>query len=462
MNAQRITGLFFWIVAIALVGSCKRVRSEPPVDQVFEPAIPDPISYVSGHVTFKLRDLEYKINHTLGDVLVSEETFEGKKGQAWRFRVERTGPVRLHYANQKVSFSAPLQVFYSNPIGLSRKRKQRTLCALAVNFVSPVSVESGWRLTMRSRFENYRWIQKPTVQILGLKIGITKLADTILQKRRSEIEAAIDKAVHNELRLDRQVSRIWRDMQKPLRIGRKPEEIWLIPRPFSIAVAPIYGNAEQITVPLQIAFRVDTKFGPRPVVETTERLPRLLRHPRLPEASRLHVLAFIPYSDVNRVLARKLDQQKLNLAGGNLAVKSATVYGNGPWLVVRTEVSGAVNGTLYFRGQPRYDTLTNTLRVKNVDFDVDTRERLFATADWLLHDHLRDTLQSAMVVPLRHQIDQLPGKIETAFARGKVGRKTALDVESFRLVPQRLVVRPDGIQVLINVESTVDVFVKRL
>lgn len=464
MHFQRTISLFFILITLAGSIGCKRVRPKAPLEAEFEPAVPDPVSYVAGDVTFKIQDLEQKVNQSLGRVLVTEETFEGRKGQAWRLRVERTGPVRIQYANQRVSVSTDLQVWYSNPISLRKQanRRPRPLCALAVEFASPLTMASNWRLATRSRFENYRWIQRPTVKMLGVNIGVTKLAEKILDKRRPEIEAAIDKAVHRELRLDRHIRRIWRDMQRPLRISRNPDEIWIVPRPFSIAAAPVYGDAQRITVPLQIAFRVDTRFGPRPDSLTVEPLPRLLRRPKLPSASRLQVVAFIPYTDMNRVLSRKLNEQKVNLMGGNLIVKNATIYGNGRSLIVRTDVGGAVNGTLYFHGQPQYDTLTNTLRIQNVDFDVDTKERLFATADWLLHDHLRDTLQTVMVVPLRQQIDQIPDKIEAAFARGKVGRKTSLDVDAFRLVPRRIVVRPDGIQVLITVVSKVDVTVKRI
>ncbi|MGF7214118.1 hypothetical protein GGR92_000258 [Spirosoma lacussanchae] len=462
MNAQRIIGFIVFALAFSLSVSCNRVRSKAPAQQDFEPAIPDPISYVAGDITFQIKDLERKINQSLNPVLVTEETFEGKKGEAWRLRVERTGPVQIRYDRQRVYLSAPLKVWYSNPIGLRKHRKRRTLCALSVNFASPLTVGENWRLATRSRFENYQWIQKPTVRLLGIKVNITKLADTILNKRKAEIELAIDKAVHNELRLDKHIRKIWRDVQKPLRITRKPEELWLIPRPFSVAAAPVYGNRQRITVPLQIAFRVDTRVGPRPVDLELEKLPRLQRRNKLPNASRLQVLAFIPYADLNRVLTRSLPERKLELAGGNITVKNATVYGNGRSLILRTDVRGSVNGTLYFRGQPAYDTLNNTLKVEYVDFDVDTKERIFATADWLLHDRLRDTLQAAMVVPLRTQIDQIPGKIETAFARSKGGEKTALDVDQFRMVPQRIVVRPDGVQVLISVQSKVQVLVKRL
>lgn len=462
MNAQPFIGSLFIILALTGAVSCQRVRTDTPVTQNFDPPIADPVSFVAADVTFTIRDLERKINQALKPVLVTEETFEGKKGEAWRLRVERTGPVRIRYVNRKVSFSAPLQVWYSNPIGLRKDKRSRPLCALAVNFVSPLSVASNWRLTTRVHLQEYRWIQEPRVRLIGLKVSVKKLAENLLNKRRADIEMAIDSAVHNELRLDREVRRIWRDMQKPLRLSKSPEEIWLIPRPFSVAVAPVHGNVRRITLPIQVAFRVDTRFGPMPVVAQTERLPRLLRRNRLPGASRLQVLARVPYADLNRVLARRLNQEKLDLVGGNVRIKQATVYGGGRSLVLKADVGGAVNGTLYFRGLPAYDTLTNTLRVEDVDFDVVTKERLFATADWLLHDHLRDTLQSVLVVPLRYEVDTLPEKIETAFARGKAGKKTALDVDAFRLVPLRIVVRPEGIEILIKIESKVDLAVKRL
>ncbi|QJW90208.1 DUF4403 family protein [Spirosoma taeanense] len=462
MNPQRTIGFLFVLLALAGAVNCKREGPKAPVAEEFEPAIPDPVSFVAGNITFQIRDLERKINQSLNPILVSEETFQGKKGQAWRLRVERTGRVRIRYTSGRVSFSAPLRVMYTNPLGLSKNRKHRQLCALSVNFVSPLAVGSNWRLTTRSRFENYEWIKRPTVRLLGVDFGITRLAETLLNKRKADIEAAIDKAVHSELRLDKHVRRVWRDLQKPLRISKKPEEIWIIPRPFSIAAAPVYGNSRQITIPIQIAFRVDTRFGEQPVVTELERLPRLLRRNKLPEASRLEVLAFIPYTDLNHVLEQAMSKQKLDLVGGRVKVKEATIYGGGRSLVLEAKLGGTVNGTLYFHGQPRYDTLTNTLRVKDVDFDVDTKEYLLSTADWLLHDHLRDTLQSVLVVPLNRQIARLPNIIETAFARGKAGKKTDLDLEGFRLVPQRIVIRPDGIQVLIKVESKVAVLIKKL
>ncbi len=454
--------IFLLFFALLAVVSCNRVRPKAPDTQPFEPAIVQTTSYVVGDVTFNLRDLERKINQSLQTVLVTEETFRGKKGEAWRLRVERTGPVRVRYARQRVLFSAPLRVWISNPIGLRKKRRSRSIAVLFVRFDSPISVGERWRLSTKTRFVDYHWIERPHIRIMGLKISVTKLADSVLRKRRADIESAIDSAVYQSLRLDRQIIGIWRDLQKPLRISTRPDTLWIIPNPFGIATAPIRGNSRTIMVPVQINFRADTRIGAKPVVRLARQLPRLHRLAQLPPLSRLRVLAFIPYTDLNRLLKQALEKEKLNLAGGNLTIKSASVYGGGQSLILKTEVGGAVNGTLYFHGQPVYDTLDNTLLIRHVDFDIETQEALMSTADWLLHDHLRDTLQAVLTVPLGQQIGQLPAKIEMAFARGKAGRKTTLAIDTFRFVPQRIVIRPDGIQVLVEVKSRVALRVKRL
>jgi hypothetical protein len=178
--------------------------------------------------------------------------------------------------------------------------------------------------------------------------------------------------------------------------------------------------------------------------------------------SDLQVMSFISYADINRIMAKQLKGHKLELAGGLVTINNTTVYGGQRSVIIRADVGGAVKGTLYFRGQPAYDTLTHTLLVKNIDFDVETQERLLATADWLLHDRLNDTLAKAMRFPIREKIDKLPTLIDGAFEKAKAGRKNDLDILTFQFVPQRIAIRPDGIQALLKVQSTVAFKVKKL
>ena len=473
MRTQRTSFILFVSGALLLAVGCRKVKPTPPVAEGFDDPIPVTTSYLTGRITFELADLERKINKELKPVLVTEDMLEGRKGERWQLRVERSGPIRLRYSQQRVSFTAPLQVWISNPLAFKRnKRRQdkdptyiaqkQSLCALSVNFDTPLKVSNNWSLTTKSRFVDYQWIEKPRLRILGIQVPIQNIAEKIIDSRKGDIEAAIDQAVAGELHLDKEIRKIWRDIQRPLLLNKQPDSLWLVPTPLSVAAGSIAGNTKTITVPLRIGFSTATYFGNRPHVKPSLKLPVLQKVAKVNPISDLRVLFTIPFADLNRVLSKNLKGRKLELAGGMIRLKSASVYGGQHALILKTDVGGSVEGTLYFHGKPFFDTLTNTLQIRDVDFDVHTEERLMATADWLLHDKLRDTLRTALKIPLGKQLAELPYKIEMAFARGKAGKKTSLDIAAFRLVPQRIAVRPDGVQILIDIQSNVMLQVKRL
>ncbi len=65
-------------------------------------------------------------------------------------------------------------------------------------------------------------------------------------------------------------------------------------------------------------------------------------------------------------------------------------------------------------------------------------------------------------VPLGQEINQLPQKIDEAFEKSPAGQKTNLNIKSFRFIPQKVAVRPDGVQVSIKVRSEVVMQVQQL
>ncbi|NID12188.1 DUF4403 family protein [Fibrivirga algicola] len=463
MIPPRYTYILVTLLALCWATACQKVKPKAPTAEGFDPPIPEAFSFLAGPITFQIKSLEDKINASIKTEIVSPETMKGQKGASFNMRVRRTGRIRIRYVNHKVTFSAPLEIWLDNPIRLRKKNHAKeALCALLVDFQSPLQVASDWRLTTRVSLVKHTWIKPPKVRVLGINIPFANLAESVIQKRRPEIEKAIDEAVYEGLRLDKQVKPVWLDLQKPLVLAKKPDSLWLVPTPFSVAVGEVTGDEKTLTVPIRVAFYTKTVIGPRPKIALNRTLPTIRRDKHIKQVTDLRVMNFISYDDINRILAKQLKGRKLELAGGLLTINKTTVYGGQHAVIIRADVGGAVKGTLFFRGQPAYDTLTHTLLVKNIDFDVETEERLLSTADWLLHDRLNDTLAKALKFPIRQQIDKLPTLIDTAFEKAKAGKKNDLDILTFQFVPQIIAIRPDGIQALLKVETTVAFKVKKL
>jgi hypothetical protein len=463
MIPRRATYLLLILIIVGWATACRKVKPTAPTAEGFDPPIPEAWSFLAGPITFQIKSLEDKINASLKREIVNPEMLKGQKGASFNMRVVRTGRIRIRYANHKVTFSAPLEIWLDNPIRLRKdKHAKEAVCALSVDFQSPLQVSSDWRLSTRVRFVKHTWIKPPKVRILGISIPFQNIAERAIEKNRPAIEKAIDQAVYEGLRLDKQIRPVWLDLQKPLILAKKPDSLWLVPQPFSVAVGDVQGNTETLTVPLRVAFYTKTVVGPRPKIVFNRTLPKIRRDKHIKQVTDLRVMSFISYEDINRIMRKQLEGRKMELVGGLLTLNRTTVYGGQHSVIIRADVGGAVKGTLYFRGQPAYDTLTHTLLVKNIDFDVETEERLLATADWLLHDRLNDTLAKVLKFPIREQIDKLPTLIDNAFEKAKAGKKNDLDIQTFQFVPQIIAIRPDGIQALLKVETKVAFKVKKL
>ncbi|GAB3335780.1 hypothetical protein GCM10027299_45110 [Larkinella ripae] len=457
------TRLLSWLLltvflALFLAGavSCKRVKPEPPAARNFDDSLVVDSSYVSAPILFELADLESKINRALGVVLVENAQIKNGITRPLNLHIERDGPIKLAFDGNRLTFGASLKIWISNPLRLSRSPKDttnRVYSALQVRFRSPLTVRDDWRMETRVELENYRWITEPEIRVLGLAIPVTKLADRILEKRENGIEDAIDKAVFNELRLDRELATVWRDIQKPILINKAYEKVWLLPRPFAVLVGPLRGNARSLVIPMRIKLNVDSEFGPKPVYPLTTRLPKLQRVASLPMLSRINLLSRIPYDQMTTVLNTYVAGKKLDIINHLVDIKDVKVYGGEHALIVQTDIKGAIGGTLYFRGRPAFDTVRRELVVRDIDYDMHTEQSLAKVADWLLHDTLKDTLQAALKIPLQEHLTLLPGKIEAAFSRGKAGKKARIDIPKFQLSPRAIAVRPDGLHILLHTDA---------
>ncbi|MVM32066.1 DUF4403 family protein [Spirosoma sp. HMF4905] len=446
---------FIALGLIVLLGQCQNKQPQAPKAEGFDPPIPETMSYVAGPITFQLTELQEKINKELNPVLVGKQTKDGKTKGIMSLRVKRLGSVHVEYADQQIKLSAPLQMWLTRPFSRDTTPPEKPFCAINVHFKSPISVTPDWRLASHTTFTDYTWIVQP--KIVG--ISLTNLVENLLEKHKSAIEMAIDSAVHKELRLDKMVKPIWHDMQDPLLIN-KEYGLWLIPKPVSVSSGLVTGDSTQLTTHVRIAMETKTEVKPEKPVHARTPLPLLQKREQVSQISDLHLMSFVPYSDINRMLALTVKNKKLAL--GSLTIKSISVYGGQHSLIVKADLAGLLDGIVYLRGKPTFDTLTNTLKIKDLDFDAESGSVLSKNTGAVWHDGLRTLLQGLLTIRLADDIAKIPQEIDKAFEKGGAGKKTDLGINAFRFTPQKIAIRPDGIQTLINVESKIVLKVNKL
>lgn len=447
-----------YVLGLILVGATacnRRPAPRPPENLTFAPALPTELSYLGAPLVFPISVLEGKINAALPATLVNSTEEDGRV----RLRIERTGPVRLRSTQRDIQYAVPLRVrVWRRPFA----GKRPVTLALRVRFRSRVSLDADWRLRTRTELVGYDWIDKPELHIAFVHISLTGLAERLIRKQEAVIEREIDQAIHQEVELKKPIARIWQDLQKPILINRNLRVIWLKFDAVRVESGPVGYDSLHLSIPMRVGSYLRILDGPRQQYRLNRRLPPLVVRDSLPPGSDLNVYGLLSFASLNEVLKKELAGKPIRASGRQLIIQQAEVRGNGPYVELQVDVTGALNTSIFFRGVPEYDVRRQQLVINQLDYDVNTEEMLVRAADWLLHDTFLEEVREVLNVPLRRQVDRMPSLIQDALAKGKIGRTLHLEVNQFALHPRRIVVRPEGIQTLVEVQARFAVEMKKL
>jgi hypothetical protein len=98
--------------------------------------------------------------------------------------------------------------------------------------------------------------------------------------------------------------------------------------------------------------------------------------------------ALLNYDSLSQIINRQLVNTEFDLNKGpvkkKFIIRGCSLYGqDNEKLIIKIDFGGTNDGTFYLTGRPVYDALKKTIEVKDMDFDIKSKNMLLKTADWL-------------------------------------------------------------------------------
>jgi hypothetical protein len=453
---------------VAALSACTQLKPDEPEKQPFDAPISTKMSFVSTPIILPISALKTKINVALKEVIVNDESYENNKQDNLKLKIVRMGEVSLQMVDNELFYSAPLKIFVDKRFEtkiLAKKiyKSQAITFALRAKFKSRVDIGNDWQIQSQTSFVGLEWIEKPSLNLMLFKIDLTKTIEKILLGEVPAIEKMIDKLAHDEIHIDQEILHIWTELQKPILINRAHKKIWIKARPVEFTASHVRSDGENILIDGKIGAMMETLFGESPPHEILAKLPTLQRAEAIPNTCDLNAVSDIYYADINELLDKQLAGKEFELEGNKLKINNLRIYGSGSFVVVRVEVKGDANGTIFLKGKPFYDNdESQTIRIQDFNFDINTQETLIGTADWLLHDTFKNLIQEKLHFPLKSEVEKLPELIYKGIAKGKIGKKIDIQLARMSLIPQKIAVHEDRISILLNMKTDLVLKLKRL
>jgi hypothetical protein len=273
----------------------------------------------------------------------------------------------------------------------------------SVNFQPDYKLKLGFKRNEPQALDKCEvcfWGQDITKQVLnGLKVDLDA-AKTDLEKTYSTVD------------LKSRFQQVWDQLNKVYDLYGMG---WLKINPQRIRVNGISASNDSLNVNLGLSARPVISFE-KPKEETSW-LPAITDFSNRPGFN-IFVDAVLHYDSLSRLMNLQVAGKEFDLDKGpvkkKFIVKECKLYGSGnEKLIIRVDFTGSNSGTLYLVGKPIYDATKKILEIKDIDFDIRSKDALLKAADWLFNRRITTEIAKYARYDLNAYTDTAKARINT-------------------------------------------------
>jgi len=458
---------FFLLLLSLLIGACSTKKAflanqpeaayQKSVERVKE------ISTLNIPIEIPLSEVERKINEQLGNLLFEDNSLDNNGGDNLMLKVNKRLPLSIEAkGGNQFNIKVPVNIWAKagwkvEKFGLTVAKYEETQFDIDINFLTRISLDQNWKITTTTTPNGYKWISEPKVKIGFFDVPITSIIEKIVDRELPNVTQIIDSEV-GKINLKPQVETAWKAVQSPFLIN-EAYQAWLKVTPLEIMMTPLSNKGRSVKVGLGIKASTETFIGNKPSDAVMAAIPGLKLVNQLEEKFEVGLIAQIPYNQARKLAMDQTGGKTYEFMDGKykITVVDLDFYGQGDFLVVAATLTGSLNGKVFLKGKPIFDPTTNSLKMSDLDYDLDTKNKLARTADWLAHGKFLKLMEPYFSISVASQLEEAKKMIQKNLAGNQFNKNINLNGQLDQLTPEKIYLTESGIQAVISAKGKIEV-----
>jgi len=292
------------------------------------------------------------------------------------------------------------RVWASCGIGEPKRRVQ-------LSYSSKIDIDQAFNLQSTTKLKSFKLVDP--CQITVFKYNATPTIEKEVRKALVNLEKDIDKQL-GSTPIRTTMKEVWRTLQDPVLVA--PYGYFYL-QPSGIGISDLsLNNADQK------AF-FTTIIVAQPFFETNKSFKPLLPLPKnnhttyKQNKSDIRLRTIASYDSINNYLAQNFDTQKIYLTQRkHLDINRIKFIGpQENRMVLEIGFSGTKKGKLYLTVLPYVDA-SQQLRIKEVEYEVQSKSILLHTAKWLLDDKIKQQIEQEFYYDVGPMLEEVRESVE--------------------------------------------------
>ncbi|KFF19826.1 DUF4403 family protein [Flavobacterium hydatis] len=408
-----ISFLALSIVAI-LITSCsssQKIATLKPEPDDASPLIYDNTpSFINLPITVKLKDIENQTNNLLNGLIYEDNNIEDDDIE---IKIWKLAPIRIENdpanPDKKIKTILPLKALVKYRIGTKQlgvelyDTREFNLNGV-ITLVSSVGL-TNWKLNTKTELKSLDWNESPTMSVFGKNMPVTYLINPAISIFKSKLEKSIDAAIEKSMDFKPNVLAALEKICTPFQMNQEYDS-WLRIVPIEIYSSDAKLKNDSFLLEMGMKCNMETIIGKQP--ESKFSASKIVLKPvsKIPKQITANIAAVSSYKDASKIMTRNFAGQEFGSGSKKITVKNVEIWHKDGKMIIALDVLGAVNGTLYLNGFPKYNQQTKELYFDQLDYVLDTKSRLTRTANWLLQGFILNKMKESCRYSIQPNLEE--------------------------------------------------------
>ncbi len=459
-----LSSLYVVFILLALASCRTAIQTVAPEEKYEQVHFSPQESSFSIPLQFSMQEMQVLVNKHTEGVLYEDKNMEDDN---FVVKVSKHSPITLSVAGNEIQFRVPLNVWLKggmnvNTLGISWGDFEEVNGALALTFRTKVDLDPFWNIKTKTRFVNYEWLEQPKFSVALLNIPFKLVADKLIKSQQEVLAGIIDEQVRKNVDTRTYIESAWNYMHDPVSLSTDPPT-WLSIKPKDLFLSPLSSDSKQLYLTVGLKAVTETVVGKKPVVSKTN-LPNYKTLSSSDGVYHLQLAINIDYEQINEMASKYLVGQVYSFSEGKkkITIDALNFYAKEEQMVAEVLLSGSINGKVYLKGYPVYDSISRKVVFSKLDFDLDTKNKLHKSASWLVHDVMVKKMAPYFSYYIGDYLDKAAVQVKDNLKHKQLHQNFIAEGTLEELKPADIVLTKEGLIALVNAKGKIKLFVTGL
>ncbi|HJR99446.1 MAG TPA: DUF4403 family protein [Flavobacterium sp.] len=367
-------------------------------------------SFINLPISIKLKDIENKTNSALTGLIYEDNDIEEDDIE---MKIWKLAPITIKNSSQgnseKITTVLPLKATIKYRIGTKTmgvslyNTKEFNLNGI-VTLNSSVTL-NNWKLKTQTELSSLDWTESPTMTVFGKNMPVTYLINPSIKLFKSKIEKKIDEAIQKSTDFKPNVIAALEKICTPFQMNEAYES-WLRIVPSEIYSTTAHLKNELVLLQMGIKCNMETIIGQIPESKFNANQITLKSVNNIPNQITANIVAVSSYLDASRIIKKNFAGEEFSSGTRKVKIEDVNIWHKSGKMVIALDLTGSLNGTIYLAGFPKYNPEKKEIYFDELDYALDTKNKLMRTANWLAQGIILKKIQANCRYSIKPNLDE--------------------------------------------------------